>query len=127
MTVKPNPNHRFDAPHQEQAAPYILKSSEQKIAEMICRMLENDEISAREVGQHISGFEVVPEDLLDLVNDSLPRHKKAISDPVHAAVMVGSGRLQSFLNSYMPKAADDENTAVDEAVSQHSVEIPNAG
>lgn len=71
---------------------------------MICRMLDNDEISARDVGTQISEFSVVPNELLELVNDSLPRHKKAISDPVHAAVMVGNGRLRSFLQKYLVAA-----------------------
>lgn len=104
MTDKPTVQRRIDIPHVEQAPPYILKSSEHKIAEMICRMLDNDEISARDVGTQISEFSVVPNELLELVNDSLPRHKKAISDPVHAAVMVGNGRLRSFLQKYLVAA-----------------------
>lgn len=113
MTDQPNVKHRFDVAHQELSPPYVLKSSEQKIAEMICRMLENDEISAREAGLHISEFDVVPEDLLELVNESIPRQKKAISDPVHAAVMVGSGRLRSFLYKYM-SPVEDKLAEIDE-------------
>lgn len=82
---------------------------------MICRMLENDEISAREAGIKINRFEGVPDNLLELVNDALPRNKKAIRDPVHAAVMVGSDRLHSFLRKYVPQ---NDNEVLDERSSE---------
>lgn len=91
---------RIDAAHQAHQ-PHYLKKSDQILVRMMCRKMVQQEIGAREVGQQISTFETVADDLLSLINGTLQREKKLIRDPVHAAVMMGNDRLRNFLTQYV--------------------------
>lgn len=92
---------RFDQPHDRLEAPYIMSAGEKNIAEMICRRIENEEVGAREVGLQLSSFQPIQRHVLNLVNQSLPAHKRRVDDPVHAAVMLGSDRLHKLFSKYL--------------------------
>ena len=99
---------RFDQPHGRLDAPYVMSTAEKNLAEMICRRIENEEVGAREIGQQLVSFQPIQQHVLSLANQSLPVHRRRIDDPIHAAVMLGRGRLHKLFTGYLAqqKAAD---------------------
>lgn len=92
---------RFDQPHDRLEAPYMMSAAEQNLAQMICRRIENEEVGAREVGLQLHRFQPIQKHVLGLANQSLPAYRQRIDDPVHAAVMLGRGRLHRLFTRYL--------------------------
>jgi c-di-GMP-related signal transduction protein len=89
---------RFDSQHDQANAPRYARTIPATVVRQLLTALSDRDQSISDIAIRIAAFPALNQRILRMANSALTGTREEITDPVHAASMLGSRRLTRILS-----------------------------